>query len=76
MTIYGIEIVHPHSGELSRSEALTLLKNELKHDGGGMGRAQWERLSTKEQAEHARKFGRHTLECEDVNGCISASLNW
>ena len=76
MTIYGIEIVQPHSCELTRSQALTLLKNAVKNDGGGMRTSEWNRLTVKEQAEHVRKIGRHTLECQDVNGSITGSLNW
>lgn len=61
MKIYGIKIVMPHSGELSRAQALTLLQKAVKNNYSGVG--EFDKKQTKTECD--RYY--NSLHIEDIN---------
>jgi hypothetical protein len=70
MKIYGIKINHPHSGELTRSQAKTVLKHACENNAFGNVKT-WDALTLKEKCE---MLPHNVLNCSDVNYCISGEL--
>lgn len=68
MTIYGIEIQMPHSGEVSRTIATTLLKNAAYQEFSRTP------ASLREACETLIKRGYTALRIEDVNYGYRAKL--
>lgn len=70
MTIYGIEIKMPHSGEVSRGIAERLLKSAAYEEFSSTP------ASLKEACETLLKRGWTTLFIEDINGHYRGSLQY
>jgi len=66
MKIYGVSIKFPHSGELTRSVVLTLLKKEVLNNYSG-------RKSDFNLKSECQRVNR--LHIEDVNGSYRTSLS-
>lgn len=62
MKIYGIEIVHPHSGDVTRSKAERLLKSRAMEEFSSVAH-----ISLKDMCEILIKRGFARLVIEDVN---------
>jgi hypothetical protein len=68
MRIYGVQIVMPHSGSLTRSQVLTLLHKAVKNNYSGVGN--YDRSITKVECE--RHY--NSLHIEDVNNDYRTTL--
>lgn len=71
MKIYGIEIVMPHSGDVSRTVATKNLKQSLIENYGTNLMQVLKKASTKELKEMAKGF--ETLHLIDLNGKIKSN---
>lgn len=69
MKIYGVQIKMPHSGNLTRSQVLTILKNAVKDNYSGVGDF------TKDKLKEECKRYYNTLLIEDVNYNYRGILN-
>jgi hypothetical protein len=68
MKIYGVEIKMPHSGQLSRSQCLTLLHKAVKNNYSGVG--DFDKKMTKQECEKHY----NSLHIEDVNNEFRTTL--
>lgn len=68
MKIFGIEIIQPHSGAVTRATALGLLKKEAEYNFSRRD------LSYREMCAVLIKRGFTSLVIEDVNGGFRAEL--
>jgi len=68
MTIYGIEIKMPHSGNLTRSQALAVLAKAIKNNYCGAGN--FEKSKIKKECSNY-----NNLIIEDVNYSLTGILN-
>lgn len=67
MKIYGVKIKMPHSGSLTKSQALTILRNAVKNNYCGTG--DFDKSNLKEECKRY-----NSLIIEDVNYSFRGTL--
>ncbi len=69
MKIYGIKIKMPHSGNITRSQVITVLKKAILNNYSGIG--DFDNSKFKEECKYY-----NTLLIEDINYEFNGILNW